>query len=76
MRHREDEPGVLDRRPDSLLRLGDRGVRQTNNVESREPIADVNLDFDDLSLETDDGAAVGLASISADETSAHFDYLE
>jgi hypothetical protein len=48
---RELEPGVADRCPNALARLGDRGVGHADHGERGQPIRDVGLDRDHRALE-------------------------
>jgi hypothetical protein len=48
----EEEAGIPDRRASALLRLLHSRVRQANDVECRQALRDVDLDFDELAGET------------------------
>ena len=52
---RMDEPRVPDRASDPLARLLERGVREPDDREPRQPSGDVHLDADDPAVEADDG---------------------
>ena len=47
--------GVDDGRPDAVAALGQRRVRQPDEHEGRQPVAQVRLDLDDPAVDPDDG---------------------
>lgn len=66
---REVQPGIFDRRLDPLAAFLHGGIRQANNDDGRQAVAEIHFDLDDDAFESDDGAGVdaGKHVLSLDE---------